>query len=48
MITSFVQATLSGRFGDSEYGRSKLVGEEFSDNKIKALLKGENPDEEDE
>ena len=28
MITSSVQATLSGRFGDSEYGRSKLAGEE--------------------
>ena len=24
IITSSVQATLSGRFGDSEYGRSKL------------------------
>lgn len=29
MITSSVQATLSGRFGDSEYGRSKLAGEEL-------------------
>ena len=28
VITSSVQATLSGRFGDSEYGRSKLAGEE--------------------
>ena len=28
MITSSVQATLSGRFGDSAYGRSKLAGEE--------------------
>ena len=28
LITSSVQATLSGRFGDSEYGRSKLAGEE--------------------
>ena len=27
MISSSVQATLSGRFGDSEYGRSKLAGE---------------------
>ncbi len=27
-ITSSVQATLSGRFGNSEYGRSKLAGEE--------------------
>ena len=29
MISSSVQATLSGRFGDSEYGRSKLAGEEL-------------------
>lgn len=29
IITSSVQATLSGRFGDSEYGRSKLGGEEL-------------------
>ena len=29
MITSSVQATLSGRFGDFEYGRSKLTGEEL-------------------
>ena len=29
MITSSVQATLSGRFGDSEYGRSKLAGEDL-------------------
>lgn len=29
MITSSVQATLSGRFGDSPYGRSKLAGEEL-------------------
>ena len=28
VITSSIQATLSGRFGDSEYGRSKLAGEE--------------------
>ena len=28
VITSSVQATLSGRFGNSEYGRSKLAGEE--------------------
>lgn len=28
VLTSSVQATLSGRFGDSEYGRSKLAGEE--------------------
>lgn len=29
LITSSVQATLSGRFGDSGYGRSKLAGEEL-------------------
>lgn len=29
LITSSVQATLCGRFGDSEYGRSKLAGEEL-------------------
>lgn len=29
MLSSSVQATLSGRFGDSEYGRSKLSGEEL-------------------
>ena len=29
VITSSIQATLSGRFGDSEYGRSKLAGEEL-------------------
>ena len=29
MITSSVQATLSGRFGNSVYGRSKLAGEEL-------------------
>jgi len=29
MITSSVQATLSGRFGESEYGRSKLAGEKL-------------------
>ena len=29
LVTSSVQATLSGRFGDSEYGRSKLAGEEL-------------------
>lgn len=27
MLASSIQATLSGRFGDSEYGRSKLAGE---------------------
>ena len=26
MLSSSIQATLSGRFGDSEYGRSKLAG----------------------
>lgn len=29
MLSSSVQATLSGRFGDSEYGRSKRAGEEL-------------------
>ena len=29
MITSSVQATLSCRFGDGEYGHSKLAGEEL-------------------
>lgn len=29
LITSSVQATLCGRFGNSEYGRSKLAGEEL-------------------
>ncbi len=29
MLSSSVQATLSGRFGESEYGKSKLAGEEL-------------------
>ena len=29
MLSSSVQASLSGRFGDSEYGRSKVAGEEL-------------------
>ena len=29
MLSSSIQATLSGRFGDSEYGRSKRDGEEL-------------------
>lgn len=29
MLASSIQATLSGRFGDSEYGRSKKAGEEL-------------------
>lgn len=29
MISSSIQATLQGRFGDSEYGRSKKAGEEL-------------------
>ncbi|MGN8782495.1 polysaccharide biosynthesis C-terminal domain-containing protein [Acidaminococcus fermentans] len=35
MLSSSIQATLSGRFGDSEYGRSKKAGEDlfFSYNK---------------
>ncbi len=29
MLSSSIQATLAGRFGNSEYGRSKLAGEEL-------------------
>ena len=29
MLSSSIQATLSSRFGDSEYGRSKKAGEEL-------------------
>lgn len=29
MISSSIQATLSGRFGTSEYGKSKKAGEEL-------------------
>ena len=29
MLSSSIQATLAGRYGDSEYGRSKLAGEEL-------------------
>ena len=29
MLSSSIQATLSGRFGDSEYGRSKQAGEDL-------------------
>ena len=29
MLSSSIQASLSGRFGDSEYGRSKKAGEEL-------------------
>ena len=29
MLSSSIQATLAGRFGDSEYGRSKKAGEEL-------------------
>ena len=29
MLSSSIQATLAGRFGDSEYGRSKRAGEEL-------------------
>ena len=34
MLSSSIQATLAGRFGNSEYGRSKKAGEElfFRDN----------------
>ena len=39
VITSSIQATLSGRFGDSEYGRSKLAGEELMFNYGKRLVR---------
>ena len=29
MLSSSIQATLAGRFGDSEYGRSKKAGEDL-------------------
>lgn len=29
MLSSSIQATLAGRFGDSEYGRSKLVKKDY-------------------
>ena len=29
MLSSSIQATLAGRFGDSKYGRSKKAGEEL-------------------
>lgn len=29
MVSSFIQATLAGRFGTSEYGKSKKAGEEL-------------------
>mgnify|MGYP000167003845 CR=1 FL=1 len=29
MLSSSIQATLAGRFGNSEYGRSKKAGEEL-------------------
>ncbi len=43
MLSSSIQATLSGRFGDSEYGRSKKAGEELffkygEDNGIKVAV----------
>lgn len=43
MLSSSIQATLSGRFGDSEYGRSKLAGEELffqyaKDNNVKVYV----------
>ena len=30
MLSSSIQATLAGRFGNSEYGRNKKTGEELS------------------
>ena len=43
MLSSSIQATLSGRFGNSEYGRSKLAGEELffkygKDNDVKVAV----------
>ncbi|MCR5213377.1 MAG: NAD-dependent epimerase/dehydratase family protein [Eubacterium sp.] len=43
MLSSSIQATLSGRFGDSEYGRSKKAGEDLffkygEDNGIKVAV----------
>lgn len=43
MLSSSTQASLSGRFGNSEYGRSKLAGEELffkyaKDNKTKVYV----------
>ena len=43
MLSSSIQATLSGRFGNSEYGRSKLAGEELffnygKDNNVKVYV----------
>ena len=43
MLSSSIQATLSGRFGNSEYGRSKLAGEELffkygEDNSVKVAV----------
>ena len=43
MLSSSIQATLSGRFGNSEYGRSKLAGEELffkygQDNNVKVAV----------
>jgi len=43
MLSSSIQATLCGRFGNSEYGRSKLAGEELlfnygKDNDVKVYV----------
>ena len=43
MLSSSIQATLAGRFGNSEYGRSKLAGEELffeygKDNNVKVAV----------
>ena len=43
MLSSSIQATLSGRFGDSEYGRSKKAGEDLffkygEDNSVKVAV----------
>ena len=37
MLSSSVQATLAGRFGDSEYGRSKKAGEELRERPMPKL-----------
>ena len=37
MLSSSVQATLAGRFGNSEYGRSKKAGKKYFLNIAKKL-----------
>ena len=38
MLSSSTQASLSGRFGNSEYGKSKLAGEELFLNTLKRMI----------